>query len=716
MKSRLQSHAQHQAAAPARPSRRPARRIAAGGALAFVVTGAVLAGGAQWTAHEVRGALASVGVDVAGVSVDPVSGSVTLDRVAASHDGLRISVGSIATPGHFGLSSAAEAAGPVTLTDIEISSKQLTVRIPRLEVAGDNVDEARLRAIFDKTSATPLAKRLSDISVSRATLPELVLVQKSDKAMSSSTWKQITITDLKNGVAGAITSSGATFATKAGETSSSGAIGQTAMEKVNLGLVARLYTEAAANEADRQLQPAYGAFSASDITVRSDDASFAIKSVSGKDFKARLLNTPLLELTASIEAVKNPDDLEPKARAAYYSSVADILEAFSFGEAAVTGMTFDVPDESDDEGEEADKETGKQAEAKEKSAKSDKPAPRVRGEIASLSFGSAVAQGGLSFSGLKIAPVEGDHVSIGEGNVSNFMAKLADMFRKLSGAAADGKDDNTALASLTPAAAGLTLKNIDVNVASPDAPGERVKFTIQGFSGSYSDPVNGVPTALKTNLDRLVIDLPRPKKGDDEEDDDSPVNATLTKLHAMGYDKLDLSASIDGKWEAATKDLRVNAFSFGAANLGSIRLTGLLGNVSQELFTASDDRRQQLLLSSRLKNLSLDVTDSGFAKRFAELQAKEQGDGDATQVRAGWAALAQMLLPSMIGSSDGAKALTGALGKFIRDSGSLSLSATSRKPEGDQMSELIVGAASGNPDALFQALDFKATAKQATEK
>lgn len=715
MNSRLtSSHAQPQAGAPANSRRRPARRIAAGGALAFVITGAVLAGGAQWTAREVRGALASAGVDVAGVSVDPVSGSVTLDRVAASQDGVRISVGSIATHGHFGLSSAAEAAGSVTLTDIEISSKQFTLRIPRLEVAGDNVDEARLRAIFDKESATPLAKRLIDISVSRATLPELVLIQKTDKAESSSTWKQITITDLKNGVAGAITASGATFATKAGEVNSSGSIGQTAIEQVNLALVARLYTEAAANDADRQLQPAYGAFSASDITVKSDDASFAIKRVSGKDFKARLLNTPLLELTAGIEAVTNPEDLEPKARAAYYGNVADILEAFSFGEATITGMTFDVPDQgSDDDGEDA----GKQADAKgqdaqNKDAKSDdKPAPRVRGEIASLSFGSAVAQGGLSFSGLKVAPVEGDHVAIGEGGISNFAVKLADMFRKLSAAAAAGKDDDSALSSLTPTTGGVTLKNIDVNVASPDAPGERVKFTVQGFSGSYSDPVNGVPTAVKTSLDRLVIDLPKPKKDDDSEDDDSSVNATLTKLHAMGYDKLDLSASIDGKWDAATKQLRIGGFSFGAADIGSVRLTGLLGNVSQELFTASEDRRQQLLLASRLKNLSLDVTDSGFAKRFAELQAKEQGDSDATQVRAGWAALAQMLLPSMIGSSDGAKALTSALGKFIRDSGSLSLSATSRKPDGDPISELVIGAASGNPDALFDALDFKATAK-----
>jgi len=179
----------------------------------------------------------------------------------------------------------------------------------------------------------------------------------------------------------------------------------------------------------------------------------------------------------------------------------------------------------------------------------------------------------------------------------------------------------------------------------------------------------------------------------------------------MGYDRLDLSGTIDGKWDAATRDLRIGALSFGAADMGSVRLTGLLGNVSQELFTASDDRRQQLLLASRLKNLSLDVTDGGFAKRFATLQAKEQGDSDATQVRAGWAALAQMLLPSMIGSSDGARALTSALGKFIRDSGSLSLSATSRKPEGDPVSQLVMDAASGNPDALFEALDFKATAK-----
>jgi len=715
MNSRLtQPDAQPHADARTTSRRRPARRIAAGGALAFVITGAVLAGGAQWTAHEVRAALAGVGVDVAGVSVDPVSGSVTLDRVAASQDGVRVSIGSIATPGHFGLSSAAEAAGPVTLTDIEISSKQLTVRIPRLEVAGDNVDEARLRAIFDRKDATPLAKRLSDISVSRATLPELVLVQKSDAAETTSTWKQITITDLKNGVAGAITSSGATFATRAGETSSTGSIGQTAMEKVNLALVARLYTEAAANDADRQLQPAYGAFSASDITVKSDDASFAIKSVTGKDFRARLLRQPLLELAAGIEAVKNPDDLDPKARAAYYGNVADILEAFSFGEATVTGMTFDVPDESDvddDDSGDAGKPDAKDQGAKARDARGDKPAPRIRGEIASLSFGAAVAQGGLSFSGLKVAPVEGDLVAIGEGSVSNLAAKLADMFRKLADGAAAGKDDETSLASLTPAAGALTLKNIDVNVASPETPGERVKFTVQGFSGSYSDPVNGAPTAVKTSLDRLVIDLPQPRKDGGEDDSDSSVNATLTKLRAMGYDRLDLSASIDGKWDAATRDLRIGALSFGAADMGSVRLTGLLGNVSQELFTASDDRRQQLLLASRLKNLSLDVTDGGFAKRFAALQAKEQGDSDATQVRAGWAALAQMLLPSMIGSSDGARALTSALGKFIRDSGSLSLSATSRKPEGDLVSQLVMEAASGNPDALFEALDFKATAK-----
>lgn len=697
-----------QPSAPANSKKNGMRRIATGSALAFVVTSLALAGGAQWTAHEVRSALTGMGVDVASVSVDPLSGSVTLDRVAASQDGVRVSIGSVATAGHFGLSSPAEAAGPVTLTDVEITSKSLTVRIPRIEVAGDNVDEARLKAIFDKASTTPLAKRLSDISVSKATLPELVMVHKHEKAETTTTWKQITVTDLKNGVAGSVTATGATFSAKAEETSSSGTIGQSDMAQVNLALLARLYTEAAANDADRALQLAYGSFSSNDITVKSNDASFAIKNVSGKDFKVRLLNKPLLDLTAEIEPVNNPEDLTPEARAAYYSNLAEIIDAFSFGSATITGTTFDLPDESEEEDEEED---GKKADGKAEASKA--ADPRVRGGIASMAFGASVVPGGgFTFSGFKVEPTAGDVVAIGEGDFSNFSMKLGDMFRKLAEAAKTGKEDDQAFNSLAPAEGDLALKNIDVNVASPDAPGERVRFTVQRFAGSYKDPVNGVPTAIKTSLDHLVLDLPKPDAAAAEEgEEDSSVTATLAKLHAMGYQKLDLSTAIDGKWDAATKELRIGDFSFGAVDVGSVKLTGLLGNVSPELFTAGEDKRQELLLAAKLRNLSLNVTDSGFAERFSTLQAKEQGGSDGAEVRAGWAALAQMLLPSMIGSTDGAKGLSAALGNFIRKSGALDITVTSKKPDGDTIADLVVGAASGNPDTVFQTLDIKATAK-----
>lgn len=707
-----------QPSATAKGKKSGMRKIATGSALAFVVTSLALAGGAQWTAHEVRSALTGIGVDVASVSVDPLSGSVTLDRIAASQDGVRVSIGSVATAGHFGLSSPAEAAGPVTLTDVEITSKSLTVRIPRIEVAGDNVDEARLKAIFDKASTTPLAKRLSDISVSKATLPELVMVHKHEKAETTTTWKQITVTDLKNGVAGAVSATGATFSAKAAETSSSGTIGQSDMAQVNLALLARMYTEAAANDADRALQLAYGSFSSNDITVKSDDASFAIKNISGKDFKVRLLNKPLLDLTAEIEPVNNPEDLTPEARAAYYSNLAEIIDAFSFGSATITGTTFDLPDESEAD----EEEEGKQADGGKKDSDqkdSDKAGaskaadPRVRGGIASMAFGSSVVPGGgFTFSGFKVEPTAGDVVAIGEGDFSNFSLKLGDMFRKLADAAKTGKEDDQAFNSLAPAEGDLALKNIDVNVSSPDTPGERVRFTVQRFAGSYKDPVNGVPTAIKTSLDHLVLDLPKPDAAAAEEgEEDSSVAAPLAKLQAMGYQKLDLSTSIDGKWDAATKELRIGDFSFGAVDFGSVKLTGLLGNVSPELFTAGEDRRQELLLAAKLRNLSLNVTDSGFAERFSALQAREQGGGSGAEVRAGWASLAQMLLPSMIGSTDGAKGLSAALGNFIRKSGALDITVTSKKPDGDTIADLVVGAASGNPDTVFQTLDIKATGK-----
>lgn len=680
------------AAGSARPRR--GRGIIASGAAAVVVSGVALAAGAQWTAHRVRASLEDAGLRVAEITVNPLSGAVTVDGLDARHDGVRVQVGSVETAAApFALASPAEAATTVTLTDLVITTPTATVRIPRLEASGDNVDEARLRALFDRDSATPLAERFAALSAARVTMPEVTVEQKNGDVSSTFRLQQVSVTGLKDGVASQAASAAATFETRAGGQTVSGSTGESVTTDVHVAHLARVYTEAAASDADRTPRPVYGSFVARDIRVSARDGQFAIASVSGRDFRMGLTSQPLLALGAAIEKVKDPEALPPKERAAYFRHMAELVGALSLGEGALEGLSFDLAVPAD-----ADEDGGEKAEGA--------AGRRVRGAVARIAV-TGGDSGALTATGVKTSTPDGGEVALASASLSGLGAPaLARHLRAVAEAAERGAGADDAFSALA-FSGRFSLGGLAVDIPG-DRPSGRVKFTLKAYDGSYQDPVNGVPTRIDARLDSLVVDLP--PEAPDGGDDADALNDAVRRLRAMGYDRVDFSARVEGSWEAATKTLRIGDVSFSVADMGGARLGGLLGDVSSELFSADADRAQAALMAARLKKLTLNVTDGGLGGRFAALQAKEQ-NGEPGAVRAGWATLAQLLLPSVLGASEGALELSRALGDFIRRSGSLSVTLTSKNPAGDPVGEIVGPALAGDPQALFRQLQVQAEAQ-----
>lgn len=658
--------------------------LAAGTAL-VAITAHLAAGAALRHGAEARLAgLAGPGLTVThgAIDADPWSGRVTVRGVGLdAGQGRSLSIGAIRLDGTSALVTPAFAAGDVVLENIVLTWSNLSYTIPRLQVVGSSLGEADVRDFFNMAAGSPLSGRLARLSAESVVIPELRATSTAPDVKANFIYKDLRLVGIDQGIVRSMAASGGVFSSedKSGDIVT-GSVGPMTATQIDLPWIVKSYTEPA-GPGDTALKTAYAGFTIDSLTGAvqangKETVKFTFGRMAGKDFKLRPTKEPWLPFVQELS--QRPEEerknLPPAERVRLVNLIADMAEAVQVGSIEMTNITFAGTAEKSDATVTISRfgyvgaDVGRPSDA------------RVEGfEVKATDGGMRI--GTLAQTGFSIRnTLEGLRKTVGR---EDFDPQTVDprMF--------------------IPEIGTFTLRDMDFNVPdaaakakNPSAP--NVRIGLKGFELQATEPLNGIPTVLRTAVDRLSMALPANSTEDGIKD-----------LLALGYKDIDVSFGLDARWRETDSDLTVNTVNVQGVNMGSLGVSGVLGNVARDIFTGDSLTAQFALMGATVKTVKVAVENKGLFERVLEREAKRMKK-TPDQLRKELSSGAQMIIPAFLGPAPGTKAVLTAVQSFIAKPGRLTLTATAKDPSGLGAADLMM--ASGRPQALLAKVDLTATA------
>jgi hypothetical protein len=179
----------------------------------------------------------------------------------------------------------------------------------------------------------------------------------------------------------------------------------------------------------------------------------------------------------------------------------------------------------------------------------------------------------------------------------------------------------------------------------------------------------------------------------------------LRKIAGLGYSRVELGSRIDLGWRKTAQELAVNEVSVAANGMGALKLTGLVANVSKDVFAPEPAVAQAAALSALVKSVNISVTDQGLLNRMVADEAKRSGrTPDA--VRSEWVTAAGVGIPAALADAPAGRTLGAAVSKFIASPKVLHISANATNGVG--AAELMLF--SQDPAAFLKRMDVQASA------
>lgn len=649
-------------------------RLVVAGSLALAACGAFeglrMAGQARFEAA--LAPLRDQGVSGGAVSLDPWSGRARISGLRLNLGGGRLDIGSVTVPTIFALVTPALAAQDVELENLSFTSASTTARMPRVRLSGVNLDKESLTRLLSDPG-TP-ADRIAKVEAAAITIPELTLDQTLGDQTARYVYRDTRLTGIANGrIANTQTATGS-FEMKDPRTGSmQGSFGKATGTDIDLGFMLRLYTETAP-AGDNPLRVVYGGFAVDSVhVIGADGSDIGIGRIEGRDFRARLMQRSWTQLTSSLQSNADLTKLPPEERARAVSDLVDLLTAMQIGLVEGRDITVKAPP-----------------------GKGDGTA-----SIARVSFTSAPdRRNDLRLEGFSVAGKEG-RAQFGTLALTGWsLQPLIEGLRTTLGRP-DFDLDELDPRVFVPEFGNFSLKDVDFDVPdkktkAQDASAPNIRFGLKSFQLDTSNPVHGIPTALRLALDRFSMALPADSKDEG-----------LKDLIAMGYRAIDLSMSLDGAWNEGDNEFVLKDASVSGANMGSATLKGTLGNVTRDVFSSDSTIAQFALLASTVKSVGLSVENKGLADKLIEREAKKQKRSpEALRKELGSAAM--LVIPAALGSTPAARNVALAVAKFIAKPVRLTVNAKARNPDGLGFSDYVSAPA---PQALLQQVEISASAE-----
>ncbi|MCF4124338.1 hypothetical protein [Methylobacterium sp. SyP6R] len=562
----------------------------------------------------------------------------------------------------------------VALEEVVLPLGPVTLKAPKLELRGTALSRDETRAILDPAGPAPWRTRLEKLSAREIVIPVLRVEQPVGGRVQVAVYHDVVAKDVAAGRIGTLEAGGATLTVEGPGPDAAGAYGRLSAREVDLPGLARLFTEPGGPGAAPIR--VYGGVTAEDIAMTGPDgAAFRIARIDARDLIGRPTTIPWAESVRALAegAGQGAGKAEGPERSRLSGLAADLLDGIDIGGLELSGISFAAP------------------------GGGPKPNP-VQASLARLTYGTEDGAGRMKAEGLKVDAASG-RVALKELTFSGLSLKpVLEGLRR----AAAGPLDQAELRRYAPSVGRVALDGLDVDLPADAAPTDPLaasgplRFAVRNAALAMSDPHDGVPTASHFTFDGFTCAVPPGTT--------APV---LADLSGLGYTALDLSGSLDARWDEAAREVSFRDVTLTGKDMGTARITGTIGGIGKEVFDPEPMVSSLALLGASAKTLALTLENGGLFQRFVDQQAKAQSlKPEELQREYGTAAM--LGIPAVLGGSPSAKALGQAVSRFVVKPGRLSVSAAAKDPGGLGLMDFSTAP---SPGKIFDRLNVNATAE-----
>jgi len=574
-----------------------------------------------------------------------------------------------------GLAIGSASAETLSVTGITqgTSGSVYELSVPSVEVVDGNINEGAVRGLF--TGAPGALDALATLNAKSLTIPEIKISYPSyveGAGPSTVTYRDITLTDVTNGVAAAAHIGGADFS---GAESVTGTFGEMSVGRFDLAALLGFYGLTTAPAAGTEMKEVYTDFKFSGGSLTAGDVfncTFGTGELGG--FSARPLQHNFAEVNNLVmeaeAAQKAGTEVAPETVDKLVRFYADMFTAFSSTPMTFTGFDCSGKDEKGN------------------------PLTVASGPITIGGFEPAIYPA-ISLDDFDMT-VEND----GFLKFGNFTWKKMDFTAAVAAIEAAAKLDEAYFTAnwrkLVPALDGMSLADLSIDVPDPEAEGKRITGTLGAFDATLGNYVNGIPADIALSLSNFIL----------------PITAEMTDLPvadllARGVDQLDISLGTKLAWDQASSTIKVDDVLIDMGALGRVNLSGTFGNATEALFGDNTDQATLAAMMLTLRDVTIEVEDRGMGSLAFAAGAKEAGQSEAS-FRTAVAGMAQGMTLAFLGNTTEALTAAQQLGTFLNGASHLKLTITSKDEAGIGLADLA--AAETNPAALAGKLNVVAEA------
>lgn len=578
------------------------------------------------------------------------------------------------------------------LDNVRIDLGKLVINAPKIAIKGSTLEKDAFLALFTGAAASePAAGRAARLNAAEISAPELSLVQTVGDQKQTTVYRDIRLTDIREGkighgesASGSITADGAATGPMKGE------LKRTAFDAFDLRQIARVLTEKAAAGASEAMLPVIGNFEQDGYTLDMGKAGkMSLGRTVARGFAAKVGPEPLLEVMSRLAAAseeverkqgdKKPADADKspaktEAERQLGLSVLALFDMFEYGSGETRDLVMNVSPPP---------KAGAKADA-------------VDMRIARMAFGeNTPAKSGFAMEGLQFR--SGDTKG-GVDSIAYSGFAFGSVIRELRAALnePDKPIDELDFRRFIPTIGTVRLAGISIDAPAIITGKEPIKISLGTFEIKAGEQLNGIPTSLAVTIDKLVAPV-----------SEATGNPAAKDMIAMGIRTLDLSAKLDLAWEAAKNEIAIRTFSFGSAGLAQVEASGTLGNVTKDLFASDIALAQVAALGATARNLQVKLQNFGLVEKLIENEARKSRR-KVEEVRQQFTMVASLGLAAILGPSDGAKAVAAAASRFVAKPGTLTVSASARSATGLGLADVITMT---EPTEIFDKIDLKADAQ-----
>lgn len=543
-----------------------------------------------------------------------------------------------------------------------LTDSGLEIVVSEIEAVGSSLSTEEIRAILGG-DFLPHVEALAGLDATRIAIPEIRVTYPGPRpgvGGGAMVYRDIELVDVVDGVAaqasiGAMTSE----TTEAISTS----YGRMSVNDFNISALLGFYGLANVGGGG-DFEVVYRDFIAEGGRLEAPGFSCELGAMTNAEFRARPLNTALMDLVELITEVEEADrEPEPEEIRFLIEGFLDFLTAFD----SAPSYLHSLDCEGAVEGQEIALSTGQI-------------------EVGAFVPGRYPA---TTLEDFRLTLTEGksrSHVNFDSFSVKGF--GYAEQLSTMLEAPLDGFEEwfEANARRFIPDFEGLSLDGLDVNISPPG--GERVVFSVGVFDLSLDRYVNGIPSDIRSVADEVRIELPA-NSGEE----------AVIMARALGIETLELGYGVAMAWNEESETIEVENVSVRGRDLGAMAMAATLANATAALFSDDLDAAARAAEGLTVTGLSLDVLDSGILDIVMTIAGAEQGMTGA-QMRPMLAGAAEGMLIGLLGGNEMAISVGSAIGAFIRTPGrSVSLEITPVDPAGLGLDDLM--AAQSDPTALI---------------